>query len=561
MDPTRWLDAGVTWALELGPDGRFVLPVLGAVGGLFAVALAWILLAQRTAWRARELVRALRATVHATEEGERVVVLGRLRAPGGETIASFEREDRRAVVSSIHQRVGRGLDHVATRATPGLVLETREGPIPIAGHIDVRRTRATKKAKNVDAGSLARAVDPASLRAVDVTNGQWVLAEGLVARITREGLREQAGVRGLGGAERAPVVLTALRPEVPPWTFRLGALGALVACVLATPLPWPWAPSFVPVTDRAVWDVITTVRLLGPTREAALEHIVEGTPDAQVRAWRAVAQLERGHCDVAIALLHGMRRDEEAIALLDRPDCPLDPAIALQLLRESGEVLRAQAAAPRAALTDAQRAAIAAEAGAVIPAGTARLGNTSALACDGNCVTAISGAGDRAFDLVMARQPARGEAPVPCGHRETVTILQELGLDCSGFSPERGLEALRVAPRPRVVEPLSRIEARLHVHRWILDHAGEHEAARAVEARQRRLLAVLSTPGGAHAEALLSPIARVEVRGSGCMSPLHDPEEYEGPTPSPRFVSVPDGATAEERAEALLRDAPPSTTN
>jgi hypothetical protein len=124
MDPTRWLDACVTWALELGPDGRLVLPVLGAVLGLVGVALAWTLLSQRTAWHLRELIAALRTAMHAEEEGARVVLVGRLRAPGGETIASFEREDRRAVVSSVHQQIGKVLDHVATRATPGLVLET-----------------------------------------------------------------------------------------------------------------------------------------------------------------------------------------------------------------------------------------------------------------------------------------------------------------------------------------------------------------------------------------------------------------------------------------------------
>jgi hypothetical protein len=194
--------------------------------GLVGVALAWTLLSQRTAWHLRELIAALRTAMHAEEEGARVVLVGRLRAPGGETIASFEREDRRAVVSSVHQQIGKVLDHVATRATPGLVLETHQGPIPIAGFIDVRRTRASKRAKNVDARTQARATDASALRAIDVNDGQWVLAEGLVTRVTREGLREQAAVRGLAGVERTPVVLTALRPEVPPWTFRIGAIGA-----------------------------------------------------------------------------------------------------------------------------------------------------------------------------------------------------------------------------------------------------------------------------------------------------------------------------------------------
>lgn len=566
MDPTRWLDACVTWALELGPDGRFVLPVLGASVGLVGFVVVWGLLSQRTAWRLRELLAALRTVMHAEEEGERVVLVGRLRAPGGETIASFEREDRRAVVSSIHQRVGRVLDHVATRATEGLVLETRGGPVPIAGFIDVRRTRATKKAKNVDARSLARATDARELHAVDVSDGQWVLAEGIVTRVTREGLREQAGVRGLAGVERAPVVLTALRPEVPPWTFRIGAIGALTACLLATPLPWPWTPSLVEVTNRAAWDVLTTARLLGPTREAALESFVESHHDPRIREWHALASLERGQCDVAVALFAALRRDEDALALLDRPGCTIDPTIELQLVRESGYPQRAWRASARVAMSELQREMIRAEAGEDVrpPASRDWMSTASAITCEHPCREAIAGQGERAYELVQSLQSARAE-PLSACRGEALLFLAELGLQCGRFTPEEGVEALRLAPRPRVIEPLSRVEARLHVHRLLLESASELEEARAVEARQRRILAILSTPGGVRAEALwaLPPQpTRPACVGFEC-SPLYDPEslfdmEGTGASSPPAAVYVDPEATPEERVEALLRGAAPS---
>jgi hypothetical protein len=482
--------------------------------------------------------------MHGEEEGARVVLVGRLRAPGGETIASFEREDRRAVVSSIHQRVGRVLDHVATRATEGLVLETRQGPIPIAGHIDVRRTRATKKAKNVDARSLARATDPSALHAVDVTDGQWVLAEGIVTRVTREGLREQAGVRGLAGVERAPVVLTALRPEVPPWTFRIGAIGALTACLLATPLPWPWTPSLVQVTNRAAWDVLTTARLLGPTREAALESFVESRQEPQIREWRALAELERGHCDVAVALWMALRRDEEVLALLDRPGCSVQPAIELQVARESGDPQRARIAGARVAMSELHREVLRAEAGDTVPPPASLSWGSmgGAITCDRPCRVAIAGAGEDAYELVQRRQSARAE-PLSACRGEALVFLAELGLTCGHFSAEQGVEALRLAPRPRVMEPLSRVEARLHVHRLLLEGAGEQGAARLVEARQRRILAVLSTPGGARAEDLWSSAAAAAptdpwARRAGPLDDFEDWGPYErtaddAPTPTP----------------------------
>jgi hypothetical protein len=194
---------------------------------------------------------------------------------------------------------------------------------------------------------------------------------------------------------------------------------------------------------------------------------------------------------------------------------------------------------------------------------------TGAITCERPCREAIAGQGDRAYELVQSLQPARAE-PLSACRGEAIVFLAELGLACGRFTPERGVEALRLAPRARVMEPLSRVEARLHVHRLLLEGAAEHEAARAVEARQRRILALLSTPGGARAEDLWSSARAVAptdpwARRHGPLDDLEDWGPYEHtdddddaprPTPEQLRAQVEELVRAgldEHAAELLVR--------
>jgi hypothetical protein len=326
--------------------------------------------------------------------------------------------------------------------------------------------------------------------------------------------------------------------------------------LLATPLPWPWTPSLVEVTNRAAWDVLTTARLLGPTREAALESFVESHHEAQIREWRALAALERGQCDVAVALLAALRRDEDALALLDRPGCTVDPTIELQLARESGYPQRAQRAGHHVALSPLQRAMLRAEAGEPVPppASLDWGSTTGALTCEHPCRELIAGQGERAYELVQSLQSARAE-PLSACRGEALGFLAELGLQCGRFTPEEGVQALRLSPRGRVIEPLSRVEARLHVHRLLLESAGEHEAARAVEARQRRLLALLATPGAARAEELWTnmPTSVPRAEAFARLDPLRDFEDWGPYEPTRDDAPPPTPEELREQVEALVR--------
>lgn len=506
-----WFDALVTWCLSLGPDGRHVLPLAGALVGSMAVAASWVVLAQRTPWRARQLVAALRSRLHTSEAGMQVSLVGRLRVPGKETVPSFIRAGRGVAVSSLLAGHERRVEAIITRAAVGLAIETRDGLVPIEGAIDIQRARGAVAARNVDAGVRARVPSASRLRATDLVDGQWVLAEGTVTHVSREGLREQGAVRGLtAGSGR--VVLTALRPEVPPWTFTLAALGSLAIALLASPLPWP-IPALLPVTSRPAWDLLTAARLLGPTRASTIARFSDSGLDPVARRWFAMANDEMGNCGPAVVAFAALRDDEAAIGVMDRHACDVEPALRVQLLRESGFAERALAASIGVPMPDRERRALDDEAGGEThyrsaPAEAPRAApRDDDLVCDPACLEAIRGAGERALEIVEARMPARAggaslEARVACSssfdHQE---LLAELSLECGRFEPEDGVEAVRRAARPRVNEPLSRVEARLHVIRILLERGGDLEGARAVEARQRRILAILATPHGARAEA------------------------------------------------------------
>ncbi|MBN8612340.1 MAG: hypothetical protein J0L92_17220 [Deltaproteobacteria bacterium] len=510
--PTSYLEALVTFALGLGPSGRFALPVLGAAIGLVLFMGAWVLLSQRTAWSARELWRAIRTRMHATEVGERTWIVGRVRAPGRETIASFERSDRRAVVSSLHERVGTSPKCLATRTAPGLTIETRDGLVPLEGLIDVRRTRATRKARNVDDRSRARAISPTALRAADVLEGQWVLAHGTVARIAREGLREQAGVLGLSGGSEVhatestgAIVLTALRPEVPRGTLAIALLGATSIALLVSPLPWPNGRSLVTITAREPRLAMHGVRLLSPTREMALRELtVSPRSEVEVR-WSHLAGLELGDCEPVVLAAYAEHHDEVAIERLQRPGCAIDARTQLILLRDSGHAVSANAFASRAGLSARERSAIASEAGMVIetpPWGDeGRFDPASGeIVCELFCLEAIRGRGEQALDVVEARSAARMQRTFDCTRSETRQLLSELGLRCGEFDAAQGLHAVRHHGRSSTLEPLSHIEARLHVMRVLLENGGDLTGASQLAARQRRILATLSTDGGRSAE-------------------------------------------------------------
>ena len=361
MELSDVLDACVTWAISLGPSARYVLPVAGAAMGLVLVALGWFVASQRTAWRARELFAATRMRVSTEEPGKRVALLGRLRVPGGRGVPSFARPDRDVVVSSLEGRVDGARQPLATRAAEGLALETRDGLVPLEGVIDVRRTRGAARADNVDARTRARAFGATSLRASDLREGQWVLAAGLVGHIGREALREQGAVRGLSGAG-APIELVPLRPEVPRWMLTASVIGAIALSLAMTPLPWP-IPALMPLRRGPASDVLLTARLLGPTREATLRAMADSRVDPTERRWFAMARQELGDCATAILVFAAIRRDEEALALLDREDCAVEPLLRMQLLRESGLAARALEASQVLVLNDRQRRALADEAG------------------------------------------------------------------------------------------------------------------------------------------------------------------------------------------------------
>jgi hypothetical protein len=510
--PSSYLEALVTFALSLGPSGRFALPVVGAAIGLVVFVGAWVLLSQRTAWSARELWRALRTRMHATEVGERAWIVGRLRAPGRETIASFERSDRRAVVSSLHERVGRSPKCLATRTAPGLAIETRDGLVPIEGLIDVRRTRATRKARNVDDRSRGRASKPTTLRAADVLEGQWVLAHGTVARIAREGLREQAGVLGLSGGSEvhttqssSAIVLTALRPEVPRGTLAMALLGATSIALVVSPLPWPYGRSLVTITAREPRLVMHAVRLLSPTREVALRELTV-SPRSEIEVeWSYLASLELGDCEPVVRVAFFENHDELAIEHLQRPGCTVDPRTQLILLRESGHAVSANAFASRAGLSSRERSAIASEAGMAIetpPWGDEGRfeGASGEIVCDLFCLEAIRGRGEQALDVAEARSAVRTQRTFDCTRSETRQLLWELGLHCGEFDAAEGLHAVRNHGRSSGIVPLSHVEARLHVMRVLLENGGDVTGASQVAARQRRILATLSTDGGRRAE-------------------------------------------------------------
>jgi hypothetical protein len=527
-----WLDALVTWCLSLGPSAQYALPVAGATVGLLGAALSWGLVWQRAPWRAREIFRARRTRLHGIDAGARVSLVGRVRVSGKRTVPSFGRADRAVAVSSLAGRVGSASEPIATRAADGLAIETREGLVPIVGAIDVRRTRGGARARNLDADAQARALGATNLRATDLVEGQWVLAEGVVAHVAREGLREQGAVRGLRGASE-PVALTALWPEVPRWTWAVATLGALALALLVTPLPWA-TPGLHRVSRdgasrRGAWEVLTAARLLGPTREATLRQIADSPLDPAQRRRFAVAQTELGNCGVAVVAFAALRQDEEALALLDAGECRVAPALRLQLFRESGFASRALGVSSELDLYERIRRALSDEAGgeqryaegpAEPPLDAPRADD---LVCDPGCLEAIRGAGEGALEIVEARMPGRRTGcQSSLGAQD---LLLELGLECGRFTPEEGATAVRRAPRPVTVLPLSHVEARLHVMRALLRAAGDEDGARVMEARQRRILATLATPQGARAEARWIEPARIDLEaimrahgpsGSGC---------------------------------------------
>lgn len=502
------VDDFLTFALALGPQGRFVLPVGGAMFGLFACALGWALVSQRLAWKTRELASALRTRLHATEVGDAVWIVGRVRAPGGQTVSSFTKSDQHAVVSSLYDDVEGRLECVATRAVEGLVLETAAGPVPIAGLLDVRRTRASAPARNVDERSRRRAVGDRGLRAADLLEGQWVLAHGDVGRVTREGLREQAGVLGLRGGDGAPaVVLTALRPELPRWTLPVALVGATVLALILTPLPWPGGrPLFEPQMPIAR-RIVRAVRVLGPTRGVSLAiEFPQTNVDRHEREWAAMAAAERGDCASAALVYWTLRRDEVALALIEQPGCGIAAEIHLQLLRETGRAAEAYALALTMPLTSRELAALAEEAGQrQSDTLTFRDGQRffplrtpNDVACDAACLDRIRGHDRDALEIVTTHAPAR--TSLACGSPDVIDVLDQLGHECTTLGPEGALDAVRLAPRSRELVPLTRVEARLQVMRMLLVRGGDLEGARAIEERQRRLLAVLATDGGVRAE-------------------------------------------------------------
>ncbi len=531
------LDELLTSALTLGPHGRFVLPILGTLVGLTAFAVGWILVGQRVAWSARELARGLRTQIHTAELGERVWIVGRLRAPGKQTIASFARSEQRVVVSSLHERVGKSAECIATRTAPGLAIETRSGLVPITGLVDVRRTRATRVAANVDARSLERAGDVSSLRAADVIEGQWVLAHGSVERVARERLRESAAVLGLsGGSEMHPdaasraIVLTALRPEVPAWTGTVAVLGALALALVLTPIPWPGGRALFQPTMREVRVLVRAVRLLGPTRSETLATaFVDSSEDLREREWATLAAIERGDCRQARWLLWLARRDEEALAQIHARGCT-SAAEELQLLRETGRAEEAYALMYDVVLTERERRALTAEAGYArivgeVTTDAGRLAPAEGdLVCDAFCLDTIRGHGDAAFDLAAEASPARRDRALDCSSEEVRRLLWEIGLVCGQFTPAEGREAVRLAPRSMELRPLSAVEARLHVIRTVLLNAGAEDEALVIEGRQRRLLAILATEHGARAEEVWTvgaPIPEPFDPRAGCM-PITD---------------------------------------
>ncbi len=291
------LTALIDWALALGPMGSWVLPSLGVLGGIALIGGGHAAWQQRLRRRAHDLAASARRRIPREEEGRRVVLVGRLRVAGSETVRSYV-DGRPVAVSSLLRIEGPVTTVSGTRRATGLAVETEDGLVPIHGTIHVERTRAP----------LRLAGTPDSARAaLDVAAGELVMVEGMLGRVAQEGLREQGAVLGVSSETQdfgqLPIRMTALRLELPRALPRVALAGALAGVLLLT--PWPVAvpealviepdlsahPNAMVASRRAV----LLFRLLGPTRSTAVTQLAAATalPEPAPRPQPTVAGWDR----------------------------------------------------------------------------------------------------------------------------------------------------------------------------------------------------------------------------------------------------------------------------
>jgi hypothetical protein len=291
------LAALIDASLSLGAAGHLALPLLGLLAGTLLLGGGYFWWQQRLRKHGRDLAETARRRIPRGEEGRRVVLVGRLRVAGAESVASFV-DGAPVAVSSLFRAEGRALSVVGTRRATGLSLETEDGLVPIHGTIHVERTVAPRP---ISASGEARC-------GLDVAAGELVMIEGVLGRVGQEGLREQGAVLGLSSESEdfghVPIRMTALRLELPRALPRAALAGALLGAVLLTPWPIGLPSSLIvqpdplehPQLAEAGWRATVVVRLLSPSRGAMLARLTsplgDWTPE-EVR-WAIAAARELG---------------------------------------------------------------------------------------------------------------------------------------------------------------------------------------------------------------------------------------------------------------------------
>jgi hypothetical protein len=320
----------IDWALSLGASGRHVLPLLGLALGALLLGGGHFWWHQRLRRHGRDLAESARRRIPRSEEGRRVVLVGRLRVAGSESVPSFV-DGARVAVSSLFRAEGRALAVLDTRRATGLSLETEDGLVPIHGTVHVERTVAPRPL----AGSDSRC-------GLDVAAGELVMVEGLLGRVQREGLREQGALLGLSSESddfgHVPIRMTALRLELPRALPRAILAGALLGAVVLT--PWPIGlpsrlvvqpdPMTHPQLAEAGWRATVLVRLLAPTRTATLERLRSPAGDwtnEDVR-WALASARELGDCAGERRILVAVGRPIEVATCVERPPTAIEAWLA-----------------------------------------------------------------------------------------------------------------------------------------------------------------------------------------------------------------------------------------
>lgn len=199
---------------------ELLVSVVGVLAGLSTIAGGYVARSQRIGRHARDLVEAARRRIPRDEEGRRVVLVGRLRAAPEAQTRSFA-DGRPVAVSSLMQLDGRIAAVLATRIAHQLVLETDDGEVPVLGSIHLERTRAATRPDDDELAFLPEGIPVADTWVLDAEVGELVMVEGILGRITREGLREPSATLGIASASEdfgyVPIRMTALRLELPRW--------------------------------------------------------------------------------------------------------------------------------------------------------------------------------------------------------------------------------------------------------------------------------------------------------------------------------------------------------